>query len=147
MKTILDEATRQQVIDRINHLNASCIAQWGKMNVDQMVKHCRLWDQSILNNTPLPRIPISRLFGKLVLKAVLKDDAPLRRNSPTAPGFKITGDGNIEADKATWITLIQSYPEKAPATFMHPFFGKMSREQISQLAYKHADHHLRQFGC
>ena len=29
--------------------------------------------------------------------------------------------------------------------FVHWFFGKMTREQIGQLVYKHTDHHLRQF--
>lgn len=31
--------------------------------------------------------------------------------------------------------------------FMHPFFGKITREQIGYLAYKHDDHHLRQFNA
>jgi len=28
---------------------------------------------------------------------------------------------------------------------MHPFFGKMTKEQVGYLAYKHTDHHLWQF--
>jgi hypothetical protein len=31
-----------------------------------------------------------------------------------------------------------------PVVF-HTFFGKITKEQAGQLAYKHADHHLRQF--
>jgi hypothetical protein len=30
--------------------------------------------------------------------------------------------------------------------FIHDFFGKMTKEQIGVFAYKHTDHHLRQFG-
>jgi hypothetical protein len=147
MKTIFDKATRDELIGRINTLSQDSTAQWGKMNVYQMIRHCSLWEQMILNNAPHSRVFISRLFGRLILKAVLKDDAPLRKNSPTIAAFKTTGDGNIVPGKADWITLIQSYPEKAPATFMHPFFGKMTRDQVGQLVYKHIDHHLRQFNC
>ena len=146
MKTIFDKATRDDLIDRINTLNQDSAAQWGKMNVYQMIKHCSLWEQMILNNTPYPRVFVGRIFGRMVIKAILKNDAPLRRNTPTISAFKVTEDnGDILSQKANWIALIQSYPEKAPATFVHPFFGKMTREQVGQLVYKHIDHHLRQF--
>lgn len=147
MKTVLDKITRDELIARIDTLNEGSTAQWGKMNVYQMVKHCRLWEQMILTNTPPSRVFVGRIFGKMVLKAALKDDAPLRRNTPTVSEFKITGDGDMAPEKDNWVTLIQSYPEKAPATFIHPFFGKMTREQVGQLVYKHIDHHLRQFNC
>jgi len=35
-----------------------------------------------------------------------------------------------------------SFPDYS---FVHPFFGKMTKEQIGYHAYKHIDHHLRQF--
>jgi hypothetical protein len=28
---------------------------------------------------------------------------------------------------------------------VHPFFGRMTPEQIGYMLYKHTDHHLRQF--
>src|SRR5476651_2341198 len=127
MKTIFDKATRDDLIDRINTLNQDSAAQWGKMNVYQMIKHCSLWEQMILNNTPYPRVFVGRIFGRAVIKAILKNDAPLRLNTPTISAFKVTGNGDMTSEKANWIALIQSYPEKAPATFIHPFFGKMTR--------------------
>jgi len=147
MKTIFDEATRQEIINRINTIDSSSARQWGKMNAYQMVKHCKLWEEMILINKPEPRAFIGRIFGRIALKTVLKDDAPLRRNTPTLPTMVITGDGDITAEKADWIALIQTYPEKAPNEFIHPFFGRINRDQIGWMAYKHTDHHLRQFGC
>jgi hypothetical protein len=147
MKTVFDKATRDDLIGRINTLNQDSAAQWGKMNVYQMIKHCSLWEQMILNNTPYPRVFVSYIFGRAILKAVMKDDAPLRPNSPTIKPFKVTGDGDVTSEKANWVALIQTYPEKAPAIFIHPFFGKMTREQVGQLVYKHIDHHLRQFNA
>ncbi|WP_448700979.1 DUF1569 domain-containing protein [Mucilaginibacter sp. AW1-3] len=145
MKTIFDQPTRDELIARICTLNNNSTAQWGKMNVYQMVKHCSLWEQMILNNAPYPRVFAGRIFGRIALNAVLKNDAPLRRNTPTLPEFKTTGQDDVAPSKAEWIALIQTYPEKAPAEFMHPFFGKMTRDQVGQMAYKHIDHHLRQF--
>jgi hypothetical protein len=48
--------------------------------------------------------------------------------------------------KKEWLDKIAWYGEMEPSPIIHPFFGPMSKQQIGQLAYKHADHHLRQFG-
>ncbi|SEA38934.1 hypothetical protein SAMN05660909_01751 [Chitinophaga terrae (ex Kim and Jung 2007)] len=48
MKTMLDKATRDKIIQRIHSLNENCVAQWGKMNVYQMLKHCSLWEEMVL---------------------------------------------------------------------------------------------------
>ena len=90
---------------------------------------------------------IGRLFGKIALKSVLKDDKPIMRNMPTLPKLVITGNGDVAAEKAKWTALIEAYSHFENPGFVHTFFGKMSEEQIGYLAYKHADHHLRQFNC
>jgi len=86
------------------------------------------------------------LFGKIALKNILKDEKPLRRNTPTLREFRIQEkDGDVRSEKAKWITLIEGYAHFSKQDFIHPFFGKMTKEQIGYLAYKHSDHHLRQF--
>ena len=40
MKTIFDQSTRDHLISRINKLSEESTAQWGRMNIYQMVKHC-----------------------------------------------------------------------------------------------------------
>ena len=117
------------------------------MNVYQMVKHCALWEEMIQSGQKYKRAFIGRIFGRMALKSVLKDAAPLRKNSPTIPEFKVTGNGDIEREKIKWISEITAYADFSNNGFLHPFFGKMTNEQIGYLAYKHADHHLRQFGA
>jgi hypothetical protein len=56
-------------------------------------------------------------------------------------------DGDVEHQKKIWISLISEYENYSNHGFIHTFFGKMTREQVGILAYKHADHHLRQFGA
>ncbi|HTB52385.1 MAG TPA: DUF1569 domain-containing protein [Ferruginibacter sp.] len=147
MKTIFDKATKDELIIRINSLNENSIAQWGKMNVYQVLKHCRLWDEWIQNSKNNRQAFIGRLFGKIALKKVLKDESPLTRNTPTLPEFKIKETtGDIKSEQNKWITLIKEYDHFSSPIFLHTFFGKITKEQVGKMVYKHADHHLRQFG-
>lgn len=145
MKTVFDQATRDQLISRINMLSEVSTAQWGRMNIYQMVKHCRLWEEMILRGKKYKQAFIGRLFGRMALKSVLKDESPLRRNTPTLPELRITGNGAVSCEKSKWIALIGEYAHFSNTDFVHPFFGRMTKEQIGYLAYKHTDHHLRQF--
>jgi len=145
MKTIFDKTTRDELIARINTLNDNSTAQWGKMNISQMLKHCTLWEEWIASNKKHKQQFIGRLFGKMALKNVLKDDAPLRRNTPTLPELRIKDNGDVESEKKKWIALIEQNAHFSNPDFVHSFFGKMTKEQVGQMAYKHTDHHLRQF--
>ena len=148
MKTVFDAETRNELIKRINNLNENSVAQWGKMNVYQMIKHCILADENYLGKKNYPRAFIGRLIGKIALKGMLKDDKPMGRNAPTGKDFKITETaGNLAGEKAKWIAAIREYKDFTNPYFVHWFFGKMTKEQIGFFAYKHNDHHLRQFGC
>jgi len=145
MKTVYDKATRDELIRRINTLDENSSAQWGKMKVYQMVKHCRLWEEMMLGKTKYDRAFIGRIFGKLALNTVLKNEAPLGRNSPTLPALIIKDDGDISIEKSKWIALIQEHANTWAPDLVHPFFGKLTKEQTGRLVYKHSDHHLRQF--
>ncbi|MEP7264886.1 MAG: DUF1569 domain-containing protein [Bacteroidota bacterium] len=146
MKTIFDKATREELIARISLLNEINNAQWGSMSVFQMIKHCSLWEEMMLGRKKYKRAFAGYLFGRIALKAVTKDDGPLRKNSPTIPEFKIKeSDGDIEIEKNKWIKLIEEYADFSNDALVHPFFGSMTKEQIGYMVYKHTDHHLRQF--
>jgi hypothetical protein len=148
MKTVLDAGTRDELLARLDSLNENCNAQWGRMNVYQMVKHCTRWDDMMLGNIKVNRMLLGKLFGKTALKTVLKDEAPLRKNSPTAAELIIKErSGDFSLRKAEWKRTIGEYEHFSAANFIHPFFGSMTREQVGQFVYKHHDHHLRQFGA
>ncbi|MBN9383029.1 MAG: DUF1569 domain-containing protein [Chitinophagaceae bacterium] len=148
MKTLFDNAERQELISRLDKLTAENRPLWGKMNSSQMVKHCRLWEEMIHENKLLKRPFIGRLIGQMILKKVLQSPE-FRRNSPTIPEMLVT-DANIDLndERRQLITLVNSYPQydQPDYSFIHPFFGKMTRDQIGKLAYLHLDHHLKQFG-
>ena len=146
MKTIFDKATNDELITRINTLTENSTAQWGKMNICQMLKHCTLWEEMVIGKVKCKRSFIGRIFGKMALKSLIRDEKPLTRNTPSAPELIVKeGGGDLAAERAKWIALIEAYGRFSAPDFVHPFFGKMTKEQIGYLAYKHADHHLRQF--
>jgi hypothetical protein len=147
MKTIFDKATIDELINRISTLNENSEAQWGKMNVSQMLKHCTLFEEMSLGMKKYKQSFLGKLFGKMALKDLLKDE-PMKRNLSTVPSFKVKDDSfDVAIGKKKWIELIKGYEHFSNSDFLHPFFGKMTKDQIGHWAYKHCDHHLRQFNA
>lgn len=146
MKSILDKSTRDELISRIHQLDTNSTAQWGQMNVFQMVKHCAICEELYLGKIKHKRSFMGRLFGKAGLKNILREDKIFPKNAPTSEVFKVKeGNGDLESEKKKWIQLIEEY-QNYPDSFVHWFFGGMSKEQVGWFVYKHNDHHLRQFG-
>lgn len=114
-----------------------------------MVKHNTYWNGWILgkDNHSYKQAWLGKLFGKMALRSMIKDEKPLDKNIPTSSQFKVNElKGDLEAEKLKWISLIRAYDRFHNPAFIYYFLGKMTREQIGILAYKHTDHHLRQFG-
>lgn len=144
MKNLFDEQSRAELIIRINKLDKHNTAQWGKMSVYQMIKHCSKWEDMLLGKTLYKQSLLGKIAGRFALKDMMKDE-PVKHNLPTVPSFKISGTGDVEAAKKEWLSLLEEHKGKVPAGFIHPFFGQLTAEQAGQMAYKHIDHHLRQF--
>ena len=133
-----------ELMNRINSLNENSTAQWGKMNVSQMLKHCTQWDEMALGKTKYKQSFLGKLFGKMALKDMMKDE-PAKKNLPTVPSFKITENVNFAEEKKKWLGLLEEYAHYSSDGFVHPFFGPLTKEQTGRMLYKHIDHHLRQF--
>lgn len=148
MKSIFDTTTRNELIQRINTLNENSQPLWGKMNVFQMLRHCVLCEELYLGKIQHKRVFMGRIFGRIGLKNLMKDESPLQRNAPTSPMFIVRETvGNVTEEKNKWISLIKEYENYKNDYFTHWFFGKMTKEQVGYFVYKHTDHHLRQFNC
>jgi len=148
MKTIFDKTTREDLIRRINLLDENSKPLWGKMNVHQMLTHCIRCEEMYLGRKQYKRAFMGRLFGRIGLHNLLKDDRPLGKNAPTAAAFKVAETtGDVAAEKAGWIALLREYENYRQEQFTHWFFGKMTKDQVGFFVYKHSDHHLRQFNC
>lgn len=149
MKTIFDHSTREELINRINSLNESNTAQWGKMNLYQTLKHCTIWDEWMLgvNDHVYKQSWLGKIFGKMALKSSL-GDKPIKRNMPAGEGFTTKEkSGDIDLQKKKWAQLIASYANYSNPQLYTRFFRKNDQRTVGIFAYKHSEHHLRQFGA
>jgi len=149
MKNLYDPARLAEIKDRIARLAPDSRREWGKMNAPQMLAHCSTAVEWAVGDTRPPRMFLGRLIGTLIRNKVVGDDAPLRRNTPTAPTLIITGERDLAKERQRLQTLLDRFTSAGPSgctTHPHSFFGRLTPEQWAILMYKHIDHHLRQFG-
>jgi len=149
MKSIFNNTDRNEITERIDTLNENCKPEWGKMSVEQMVKHCILCEEYYMGKVAVKRSFFGRIIGKMALKSILKpENTMLRKNSPTPSIFLVAGPVNdLESQKNTWKALLERYNSYPNQYFSHWFFGKMTKEQLGQFVYIHCNHHLTQFNA
>jgi hypothetical protein len=120
------------------------------MNSYQMIEHCVIWNQWVLgvnNQVSYKQNLLGKLIGKMLLKSNTKNDNPLGKHAPTGADFIVKEkSGDLEKNKKTLSTLLEGFRDYNNPDFIHDFFGKMTETEIGIFAYKHMDHHLRQFG-
>ena len=144
VKNLFDPATKQAIIERINHLTAQQQPLWGKMTVTQMLAHCQMPLGVATGKHTLKRNFFLSLIGPL-FKKQLYNDVPFKRHLPTDKSFIITNPKDFEKEKQALIDLLNSFSENNMSGEAHPFFGKLTKEQWSKGTWKHLDHHLQQF--
>ncbi|MEO6539700.1 MAG: DUF1569 domain-containing protein [Ferruginibacter sp.] len=148
MKNLFDKDTYAEVMQRIGLLTPESQRRWGKMNVSQMLAHCKEAFKVPLSEKKMPRMFIGLLFGWMI-KSKLYNESPWKQNLPTAPNFIIKDERDFDKEKLELSDLINRFynsgPEKV-GMFPHPMFGTFTKEQWGKAMYKHIDHHLLQFG-
>jgi hypothetical protein len=146
IKNLFDTIVKEGIVNRINKLTSQSQAQWGKMNVAQMLAHLQL-PIAIAYGTHQPKGSfILRLIGPL-FKSKLWDDKPYKQGLPTDPTFIMTGaEKDFEKEKSSLLDLVKKFSESTVIGERHPIFGKLTKENWSKATWKHIDHHLRQFG-
>ncbi len=149
MKSMFDAAPANEVKERLQRLQSTSQRQWGTMTAAQAVAHCATGMETALGDIALPRVFIGRLIGWIVKPLALRNEEPMRRNSPTAPEMIVTDDRDLDAERRRLIALVDRFVAVGPAgctTHPHAFFGRLTPHEWAILMYKHLDHHLRQFG-
>ena len=150
MKNMFDPANVAEIQQRLGTLTPESKAQWGKMHVGQAMAHCSVGFESANGDKPIPRLFIGRLLGGIIKPFAVRDDAPMKKNSPTAPAFLMGPDCQFTPERAKLAGLIDRFAKEGASgctTHPHAFFGKMTPDEWAILMYKHMDHHLRQFGA
>jgi len=122
------------------------LPQWGRMSCPQMVVHltdaCRMYLGDL--SAPFKSSPVQYPPLKQLIVYVL----PFPRGVPTARALLARTPGEWQAELDLFCQeLGRMVSARGRAEWpRHPIFGRLSPRAYGVLAWRHADHHLRQFG-
>ncbi len=149
MKNIFDKQVGEEVINRINKLTPESKAQWGKMNVAQMLAHCCVSYEFVFTDIHPKPGKLKRFLLKAVVKQAVVGQKAYSKNLRTAPEFVKVDKHIFEEEKSRLIDFIRKTSELGGTYFdgkeSHSF-GILSEQEWNNMFYKHLDHHLGQFG-
>jgi hypothetical protein len=145
--TLFDEEARASILSRLDRLSPAAQRLWGTMNPGQMV--CHLSDHlgvalGTVASTPAPAATSNPLMRWFIIRLM-----PWPKGKLDSPKEQFTTKpGDFTRDRATLKSLIEQFAERGSAGNFgaHSIFGRMSGTRWGQLAHRHIDFHLRQFG-
>ena len=142
---------RTKFISLLQKLKNDEPARWGKMNVQQMIEH--FTDSMMVASgkiklatiTPADKLPRIRefMFSEKPFKENTKN--PVLPEEP-APLKKHTKEAAIGKLQEELIYFFEAFERDPGHKTNNPIFGELDFDANIQLLYKHALHHLRQFG-
>ncbi len=147
MATLWNAADRRALVARLTPLTPSTGALWGTMNAAQMVTHCARAMRMALGDLPVaPKKTPLRYPG---IKHLIIYVLPIPKGAPTARELKpVAEEADFAAERDAIGGLVERFGRCDPGGVWpeHPAFGSMSGRDWGTLAWKHLDHHFRQFG-
>lgn len=147
MGSIHNESDRTAIVNRMRSLTTSSTRRWGTMDVTGMLKHLHLSALMTLGEMEVPSAN-KRIFHVFPFKHLLLYVVPFPKGAPTAPKLKPVDAASMEEERAAVLELIERIgtgPSEGAGP-AHPLFGPLTWREWGVVTYKHADHHLKQFG-
>ncbi|MEM1001354.1 MAG: DUF1569 domain-containing protein [Bacteroidota bacterium] len=146
MKSFFDDGVYNEICQRLEHIGEDTQPLWGKMNAAQMMHHCQMPLNIILEKEDYGIKP--NWLINLLFKKTMYSDKLWKKNMPTARGFKVNDQRNFKKEKDILMILLKELNSQRTKVDWqdHPAFGKLSKDQWGKMQYKHLDHHIRQFG-
>ena len=148
MRSILNDGDRTAICNRVHSLSASSTARWGSMDVAGMLQHLRRSALLTLGELSVPT-KNKRVFQTFPLKHLILYVLPFPKGAPTATELKPVLTSSFEEERAGLLELLERIGTGLRDGMGpdHPLFGPMSWREWGVATYKHADHHLKQFGA
>lgn len=143
---------RHEYAEKLKTLKPDAERKWGKMNVQQMVEHMAEYIAMASGKIKTEKIvtPDEHLEGYrrfLSTEKEFKENTPnvLMPETPAAVKHNSLDDAIAEL-KQEVDHLFKAFEDDSKKKVLNPIFGELDYEMTVQLLYKHAWHHLRQFG-
>jgi Protein of unknown function (DUF1569) len=149
MKNLFEPIVKEEILLRIEKLSSDSKARWGKMNVNQAMRHMAMsFDIATgkLDPTPVnvPKMP------KWLMKFFLLKIRPPKGKAETFKEMNTVELGinpaDFEAEKNRLKQALAQFYNSSSLIPENKIAGKLSRADWGRLNYNHTDHHLRQFG-
>ena len=149
-KNLLQSEVKEELIARVSKLNPQSAKQWGKMNVNQMLRHLSEGLRIAYGDVKPSAKKTGWLGQKFMRFIILKTDVPApKEKAKTFAEIDMVEKGinppDFNAEKNQLVDLLKNFPAKQ-TYHESPMLGKMTTENWARLNYGHMDHHLRQFG-
>lgn len=150
MKTLFRPSDHRALVLRLRALTPTADRRWGRMSPHQMV--CHLADVCRVSLGERHATPVGNFAAHTIIKTVVLYTAVrIPKELPSTPELDQTQRGTTPGEFAADVHALERLFDRfvagqGPDATEHPFFGKLSRAQWGRFQYKHADHHLRQFG-
>ncbi len=151
---IADPSKLESLIVRLNALRPDAERRWGTLTPGEMLCHVGDGQDVVLMRReatePEGGIRTRRFLKWVALYATF---VPWGKGAETDPKVdpkrEGTQPGDFEADRLRVIESLRAIAAAAEGELnpIHGLFGPMSTRDWQQSAYRHVDHHLRQFGA
>ena len=144
--TLLHAASRQEIQQRLARLSPDRTPHWGSFNAPRMVVH--LADSIRMAFGEIPVAPVNTPLRFPPVKQLAIYVLPWPHGTQTAPELLTRAPAAWNGEVVTLSALVEKFSTRSPrgAWPRHPLFGAMSGRAWGVLAYRHCDHHFRQFG-
>ncbi len=149
MKNLFDEKVKEEILSRIDKLSPDTKALWGKMNVNQNLRHLSMsfeiptgkLDPTQLKAPPMP---------KWLFRFFLLNVKPPKEKAETFKELNTVSNNinptDFEAERNNLKKAIEDFCNAPNLIPVNKMVGKFSKKEWGKLNYNHTDHHLRQFG-
>lgn len=149
VQNLYDPAAHTAVLERIGRLHADTPAQWGTMDATRMLAHCAEVSEVFDGTKSLENTPWHVKLMRGFIRRMVVNESLYGRNLPTHPQYRVKSTRDFEAERGRLLASLQRFHAEDPARAearVHPLFGRLDRGERGRAAWKHVDHHLRQFG-
>lgn len=150
MKNLFDPSVKEELLARLEKLQPGARALWGKMNVNQGLRHMTMafdiptgkLDPTLSKAPPIP---------KWLLKFFLLNMKPPKEKAETFIEINTVANGinpeDFEVERKNLRKAIEDFYSSTTLISENKMAGKFSRNDWGKLNYNHTDFHLRQFGA
>ena len=151
-KNLLQPETRAEIIARIDKLSPTTKNLWGKMNVNQVLRHTTYGLQNAMGEMAATAPKSGALKKALMRFVIMKTDMPTPKGkAETMPEFNTVENKvnppDFHSEREQLKAHLNRFPNAPKYAAESPLLGPMTKEDWARLNYGHLDHHLKQFGA